>query len=199
MEGCEDNCPFDSNAGQADSDCDGVGDACDLCPGGDDTIDNNNDGLPDCAYPPAYAQILPAWKCGSNKVYICHKGATKCINKTSIVDHIAHGDYLGPCGSAGCGTKPESGSSPDEHAGFEIFPNPASELIHIDLANFVGHSVEMTIYNSVGQKVLAARYPALETAVVQISRSELKLTSGVYYVRVDSGGMVWTKAFVVAR
>jgi hypothetical protein len=98
----DDNCPDDPNPGQEDSDCDTVGDACDVCPGGDDSVDNNNDGLPDCKYPPAYAQIIAAWKCGSNKVYVCHNGNTICINKNALAAHIAHGDYLGPCHNADC-------------------------------------------------------------------------------------------------
>ncbi|MDH3651121.1 MAG: hypothetical protein OEQ53_15645, partial [Saprospiraceae bacterium] len=62
---CDDNCPDDANADQLDADCDGVGDVCDLCPGGDDSVDNNNDGLPDCAFPPDFEDIVAAWKCGS--------------------------------------------------------------------------------------------------------------------------------------
>ena len=43
-----DNCPFDDNEDQADADQDGVGDVCDQCPGEDDTIDEDDNGIPDC-------------------------------------------------------------------------------------------------------------------------------------------------------
>ncbi|MDG2291655.1 MAG: hypothetical protein P8L37_03275, partial [Phycisphaerales bacterium] len=40
--------PWDDNEDQIDSDGDGYGDACDLCPGEDDEADDNGNGVPDC-------------------------------------------------------------------------------------------------------------------------------------------------------
>jgi len=42
-----DNCPNTPNPDQADADADGAGDACDACPGFDDRIDCNSNGVPD--------------------------------------------------------------------------------------------------------------------------------------------------------
>ncbi len=94
-----------------DADCDGVPDEDDLCPGGDDSVDNNNDGQPDCAFPPSFSQIIAAWKCGNNnnKVYVCHippgnpaNSHTLCISYNALAAHLAHGDFLGSCGNATC-------------------------------------------------------------------------------------------------
>lgn len=95
-----------------DSDCDGVTDSLDVCPGINDKIDNNNDGKPDCKFPPTYAKVIPAWKCGTptlQKVFVCFKTNTGgtitiCTPYAAVNTHIAAGNRLGICGSAKCGS-----------------------------------------------------------------------------------------------
>lgn len=93
-----------------DSDCDGVTDDLDLCPGINDNIDMNGDNLPDCKYPPGYANVISQWKCGSpslQKVYVCTKTPsggfkTVCTYYSAVQMHINNGGFLGVCGSASC-------------------------------------------------------------------------------------------------
>lgn len=57
----EDNCPNTHNPDQTDSDSDGLGDACDVCPGYDDNLDEDTDGVPDgCDVCPGYDDNLDA-------------------------------------------------------------------------------------------------------------------------------------------
>lgn len=94
-----------------DADCDGVTDSLDVCPGINDKIDENNDGKPDCKFPPTYNKVIPAWKCGTpslQKVFVCFKtntGGTMtiCTPYAAVNTHIAAGNRLGICGSAKCG------------------------------------------------------------------------------------------------
>ena len=52
-----DNCVAISNASQADADQDGFGDACDICPDGNDGVDQDLDGTPDDCDPCPYNPI----------------------------------------------------------------------------------------------------------------------------------------------
>jgi hypothetical protein len=96
-----------------DADCDTVTDSLDLCPGIDDKIDNNNDGKPDCAFPPSYNKVIPRWKCGTpslQKVFICFKTnsggkVTICTYYAGIQNYMQNGSRLGICGEKSCPTQ----------------------------------------------------------------------------------------------
>lgn len=120
---CMDSTSVPPTTGPIDADCDGVTDSLDLCPGGNDMIDNNNDGLPDCAFPPDFDDIIGDWKCGqgdSTKIIICHvppgnpgNAHDICVSPNAIPAHMSHdddngtkddglSDYLGPCNAIVC-------------------------------------------------------------------------------------------------
>ena len=72
---------------------------------------------------------------------------------------------------------------------FEIYPNPADELLNFELyAKNTIYNVE--IYNISGQKVLTQK-PISNTINVS------KLTSGIYYIIVDLGDRKLNKKLIV--
>ena len=57
--GINDNCPFVANTDQTDTDSDGAGDICDLCPGFNDNLDCNANGVPDGCEPDCNTNGIP--------------------------------------------------------------------------------------------------------------------------------------------
>lgn len=206
----DDNCPLVANQNQADNDCDGVGDACDACQGGDDTIDKDNNGLPDCKYPPSnYAIINSTWKCGSNKAYICHtNNKTLCVSWNSVSAHINHGDYLGPCGEANCGNNLQK-LQDEYHNSFhaddvednheliiEIFPNPSKGEFSLMIDGLEEGTSIIEIINSSSVTVLSHKFNSNQhQQKVSISASHLE--AGCYYLRIDNNDLKFYKKLII--
>ena len=207
VEDDEDNCPDEENPGQQDSDCDGVGDACDLCPGGDDMVDENNDGYPDCHYPPAYAEILAAWKCGNNKVYVAHEEGngswnTLCVNYNAVQAHINHGDYLGPVDNSYCSQNfvvPGFGHHDldGSNATLELFPNPVSDELTIHLHDMKGGS-DLVVTDQLG-RILYKRVLQPGDDIIKLDVRAVEFNSGIYSAVVNYGSGVLVSRFVVTR
>ncbi len=194
-----------------DDDCDGVANTCDLCDGGDDSVDNNGDDLPDCAFPPACAGILPAWKCGNNKVKVCHippgnpqNANTICINCNALTTHIAHGDYLGPCGNAPCpqnllmpGTAQNGVFETAGPLSLEIFPNPAKDQVNIHLHGMNAEAV-VTIHDSFGRLVWMKRSDDSQASFV-LDISDSRFGAGIYLVSAVSAAEKVSGRLVVIK
>jgi len=193
----------------ADDDCDGVDNLCDLCPGGDDSVDNNGDGLPDCAYYPGYENLSPDWICGANKVLVCHRPPDNpsnshniCISKNAIPDHTGHGDYIGPC--TACGNALQSngntndryyrnGLDPDD---LTIFPNPASEEINIRLPESNLETI-VTIFDIQGRSIWTQKVSPNADRMLTISGQ--LIGHGIFAVVARTGESVRTERLVVQR
>ena len=184
-----------------DADCDNVADACDLCAGGDDRVDNDGDGNPDCAVPPSFDDIIDAWKCSSKKVYMCHvppgnpgNAHTICVSKNAINAHLAHGDYLGPCGNASCDAArgEVEVSVRSDHSDIIVFPNPATNQLFInnDHGHYQGY---VYLRNSIGQIVLQ-HY--LIDGVNTIDVSSNIIANGIYMISVGSDNTLIQKVII---
>ena len=207
-----DNCKNVSNPNQEDEDCDKVGNACDVCPKGDDSVDNNNDGLPDCKYPPPFASILASWKCGTKpqKVYIATVDANNvctktCVLYTTLTNPMPAKKSLGPC--IACGNSLIDGNnSKDIKLSYsddldlnEIDVNDPNQFIPESEWDFTiypnpnsgefevyfENPVEegyLKVYNLLEQEVWSHQISSL-TSNVKINKSEFKFSAaGIYRV-----------------
>ena len=178
-----------------------MADADDVCPGGDDSVDNNGDGTPDCSQSLPYAQYSNDWKCANNKLTVCHVDEygnrnVLCINKNAVPAHLGHGDWAGPC--MGCA---QNISAPIGGNGFEIaeglqmelYPNPTSGMLTVDLHGLDEDGDAMlTVFDHLGRVVFGQKIEA-GAHLLQLDFAEQNLSSGEYFVKLASGQAVVVK------
>ncbi|MFZ1424449.1 MAG: HYR domain-containing protein [Saprospiraceae bacterium] len=191
----------------ADSDCDGVWDVCDVCPGGDDKVDNDNDGKPDCKFPPIFAKVKSTWKCGTNpnKVYIAEIGAdgkctTKCVRYTDYINAPQPNQSLGPCKTCPEGfvrnIDPNNPIIGDEYNNpahksdengnsaefpFKIVPNPNYGVFDIIFESEIEEG-SLQIFNLLGEEVWMYKIDKLTDHINMNSNEFKQKTAGVYRV-----------------
>lgn len=205
--GAVDNCPDQPNADQADSDCDGYGDACDQCPGGDDSVDNNHDGLPDCLHYPGFNQLQPDWICAPNKVLIakrppgnpdnCHN---ICVNKNAVQAHLKNGSYAGPCANCNDENRSSVPNMPGTQAQSlrpgAVFPNPSFGECRVILPEFSSGMASVQIFTMTGALVYDHSFNNhAHTAIV----NTLDLEPGIYTLIVRAEGQLYTEKLVIQR
>lgn len=219
---CQDGCPNDPNKialGQCgcgnedtDSDCDGIADCNDLCPGGDDSVDNNADHIPDCSQLLSYEDYSSAWKCAPDKIQVCHDGdegpETLCISKNALPAHYNHGDNIGPCFNCGNALK-SSGPATDENDShnhgkadvsseiLKIVPNPASSYAEIWLEGLNTPGM-ITVMDLNGKTIWQTRFAARQN-VVRLDFVGSMSSGGTYFVRLDSSERRFTKRLMVVK
>lgn len=88
-------------------------------------------------------------------------------------------------------------SVPDDLSGgsLAIYPSPASSYAVFSSDQLAG-SVDLSILNSLGEVVLSAKVPASNGI---ISTNLEKLSGGMYYARIISGGRIFTGSFCIIR
>ncbi len=70
--------------------------------------------------------------------------------------------------------------------GFGAFPNPASDELNVNLAEYTGKSVDIVIYNSFGKVMSRERMENVANSVHKLNVNEL--SAGQYMIRVSSEG-----------
>ena len=83
--------------------------------------------------------------------------------------------------------------------GFEIFPNPASDLLNVYIERFEGKEVDLIIVNILGEVVYQQHIDEVQELVVKVPLDPGKFRDGIYAVSVIHKGRAQSKRLVVAR
>ncbi|MBI3509521.1 MAG: T9SS type A sorting domain-containing protein [Bacteroidetes bacterium] len=109
------------------------------------------------------------------------------------------GNYVDTCGVISTGIN----QSENSESAFNIFPNPANDLLTIQLKNLQEKNVDIKILDVLGQTVIEKKEDVSQSAV---SPGELEerinvsgLSAGVYFVRVCVGEMAFTQKIIIQR
>ena len=182
IEDSADNCPRRPNADQTDSDTDNIGDACDACINipFDSQNDPDKDNLGDeCDNCPNVKNKRQGDR-DSDGV------GNKCDNCIDIFNPDQMDSDGNGIGDACEGELIELDEYTDEEViisanAFQLYPNPADELVVLNLTAFEGKAINILIFNQLGQGVWARNYEAVP-GLIELDLSYF--ATGVYSVLV---------------
>ncbi|MEL7159668.1 MAG: T9SS type A sorting domain-containing protein, partial [Bacteroidota bacterium] len=191
-----DNCPDKRNPGQNDDDNDGVGNACDPCRGLDNNLDTDNDGVPDC-FDNCINDPNPAQNDRDNDGV-----GDKCDNCPDKRNPGQKDDDNDGVGNA-CDTSPKSDTGVSRQVGanaqvppdFALYPNPTRREISVGLQPFANKTVNLTIYNQLGQVLKTIRIAPVKVSTRSIAVDQFG--PGTYLLEVRGEQQVLVKKFVV--
>ncbi len=81
--------------------------------------------------------------------------------------------------------------------GFFAYPNPANNVAHVDLNNYLGQAINMEVYNSIGQMVYTQKIDEVNHNIETIDVSNYE--SGFYLIRIKTENTEYTNKLVVKR
>lgn len=149
-----------------------------------------------CTYSQSQTIKVIDARCGNNnnKVLVCHippgnnsKAHTICISPNAVPSHLAHGCYVGPCGSAkgGRNTGDENGNislqEVTEEGVWNIYPNPNNGTFVLELPS--KDQAQIIITNVQGQVVYKQEVNNTSKLTVELGNA----AKGIYLVQVVSG------------
>ncbi|MCC9137317.1 SBBP repeat-containing protein [Pontibacter silvestris] len=139
--------------------------------------------------------------CGSNKVLLCYNPSGKagkekalCVPANAVETHLSKGATLGSCASDG-------NAVPDEDPilfSIQVYPNPVIDYLNLEseyLKYFSDFEAQIIIYDKFG-KELSKRMLTIKNGILTIDVRNICLTSGLYYLKINSHLGSYTFKFV---
>ena len=99
-------------------------------------------------------------------------------------------------------TAPTRNSMNNNASVFEInvFPNPATDAINVEVAAFLGQDISLQITNSFGQPIHQQSYDGLSQSVLNVDMSSPALLNGLYNVLITGAdGISATQSFLIIK
>jgi len=132
-----------------------------------------------------------------------------CVDANAVPAHLAHGDYVGPCGSSftnngvfnsGENSGPVKNIYPDQgkenaKPGLSVYPNPGNGnfTISMNLPDDVSGERSIQVINNNGRIIKQINATGQKKQVIAINEP------GTYFVKLLTGRQVITKKLVVIR
>jgi hypothetical protein len=130
-----------------------------------------------------------------DKVIMCHKGKSLCVDKDDVKDHLKHGDKLGTCGSGEM--TPGTLNITDQ---FLVFPNPFTQSTNLRISFAKEQQVNIELWSMDGKlinRIFAGNTNAGAPYNFTIDGSNM--VPGIYFIKVIGSENVEYQKIELAR
>ncbi len=148
-----------------------------------------------CTYSQSQTIKVIDARCGNNnnKVLVCHippgnnnNPQSICISANAVATHLAHGCYVGPCGSFKGGRKADENGNISlqeitEEGTWNIYPNPSNGTFVLELPS--KEQAQVIITNVQGQVVYKQEVNNTSKLTIELANA----AKGIYLMQVVSG------------
>ncbi|MEM9821240.1 MAG: GEVED domain-containing protein [Bacteroidota bacterium] len=84
-------------------------------------------------------------------------------------------------------------------AEIQLSPNPANEVLNVDVSDFMGEKVQLSISNNMGQVMYVQSIEEVNTTSISIDLSQLPVKNGYYQVAAQSSKQVSAKPLIISK
>ncbi len=147
----------------------------------------------------------------SKKIEVCHNKSTLCVSENAVAAHLAHGDYLGTCGSNNCESKQSSLCRRESDIGINtkgfstnLYPNPVSSFTQakLEIEAEGSSSVSAVLYNISGQEIrtLLNRTINEEGEFLELVINTSDLLPGIYFIKtISTSGYLKVDKLIITK
>jgi len=116
-----------------------------------------------------------------------------------IYNWVFKSGSAGACGRASIDVTSRCGVGFNEVLGSEIsvYPNPATDVVNIDLGNINAENSVIELYSSVGQLVMSKNIVSVSGNQTQFETTDLD--GGLYFIKVLTEGKIYTSSVVITK